>query len=168
MEALDIRKMLAEEDARCVKSRIINGLTPYFDVRELVCPHTWLRWKTRSWMFLQTPLLAALYILRTRILQAPMTVNTWRNGGDYDERGLRCNMCDIVQSKGALYLSPHCMGAAVDFTVRNMSAEEAREAIRTQWHLHSSIPIRLELDVNWVHLDVFDGAENILITEFNG
>lgn len=143
-----------------------------FDIRELVCPHTYNRWgEELSWQFLQTDLLETIYILRNQILNVPMTVNTWASGGQFDERGLRCNLCELVKSKtdrGTLYLSPHCMGAAIDFHTNEYTPEQVRNMIRQNWEKYSSIPVRIERDVNWVHIDVFDRANGNLITEFNG
>nr|DAG74273.1 MAG TPA: hypothetical protein [Caudoviricetes sp.]DAG95715.1 MAG TPA: hypothetical protein [Crassvirales sp.] len=41
-------------------------------------------------MFLSTPLLHTLLVIRRDILQKPMTIN---NSSNYTQRGLRCNMC---------------------------------------------------------------------------
>lgn len=143
-----------------------------FDICELVCPHTYNRWgEELSWQFLQTDLLETIYILRNQILNVPMIVNTWKSGGQFDERGLRCNLCELVKSKtdrGTLYLSPHCMGAAIDFHTNEYTPEQVRNMIRQNWEKYSSIPVRIERDVNWVHIDVFDRANGNLITEFNG
>lgn len=153
------------------KRILIDSIRNEFDVRELVCPHTYERWGERSWQFLQTDLLEVIRVLRHGILNVPMIVNTWASGGEYDERGLRCNLCDMVKSKpdkGVLYLSPHCMGAAIDFNTKEYDAEQVRNLIRKNWNEYSSTPIRLERNISWVHIDVFDGASNNLITEFNG
>lgn len=150
------------------KRALIEQVRANFDIRELVCPHTFDRWGSDSWQFLQADLLEVIYVLRYRLLKVPMIVNTWASGGQFDERGLRCNMCDLVKSKSSIYLSPHCMGAAIDFHTNEMTPEEIRNLIRMHWHKYSSIPIRFERDVNWVHIDVFDRANGNLITEFNG
>lgn len=153
------------------KRILIDSIRNEFDVRELVCPHTYERWGERSWQFLQADLLEVIRVLRHEILNVPMIVNTWASEGDYDERGLRCNLCDRVKLKsgrGTLYLSPHCMGAAIDFNTKEYDAEEVRNLIRKDWSKYSRTPIRLERDISWVHIDVFDGASNNLITEFNG
>lgn len=150
------------------KRALIEQVRANFDVRELVCPHTYERWGSDSWMFLQADLLEVIYVLRYRLLKVPMIVNTWASGGQFDERGLRCNMCDLVKSKSSIYLSPHCMGAAIDFHTNEMTPEEIRNLIRANWRKYSFVPIRLERDVNWVHIDVFDRGNDTLITEFNG
>lgn len=131
------------------REQIIKDLHQYFQVRELVCKHTHSKWGERSWQFLDTQFLACLLVIRRDILQAPMTCN----GGDSFQRGLRCNMCDIVKGKDRNYLSSHVLGKAGDFTVKGMTAEEARSRIRNNAHL---LPcnIRLEDGVSWLHVDV--------------
>lgn len=151
------------------KRALIEQVKANFDIRELVCPHTYERWGNElSWQFLQADLLEVIYVLRSRLLKVPMIVNTWASGGQFDERGLRCNMCEIVKSKSSIYLSPHCMGAAIDFHTNSIEPEKIRNLIRMNWRKYSFVPIRLERDVNWVHIDVFDRGNDTLITEFNG
>ena len=151
------------------KENLIRQVKANFDIRELVCPHTYERWGDElSWQFLQADLLEVIYVLRSQLLKVPMIVNTWASGGQFDERGLRCNMCELVKSKSSIYLSPHCMGAAIDFHTNSIEPEKIRNLIRMNWRKYSSVPIRLERDVNWVHIDVFDRGKDTLITEFNG
>ena len=79
-------------------------------------------------------------------------------GGRFDERGFRNNISDIVKSKtvsGSLYISPHMLGAAIDFDAKGMTAEEARNKIIQSQDL-LPCPIRLESGTNWVHIDVYD------------
>lgn len=154
------------------KADLIGMVKRKFDIRELVDPYTYDRWGEKSWMFLQYDLLQVIAELRFGILRVPMIVNTWASGGKFDERGLRSNLCDLVKSKtdkGTLYLSPHMMGAAIDFHTDKFTSEEVRNIIRKYWGVYSDLPdIRLEKDVNWVHIDVFDDGSGNRITEFNG
>lgn len=120
----------------------------FFDVDELVCNHTFLKWGEASWQFLNTDYLHTLLVVRRDILQAPMTCNY----GIMRQRGLRCNMCPLVQEKGSVYLSSHLLGKAGDFTIKGMTAEEARQKIRQNAHLLPH-PIRMEEGVSWLHID---------------
>ena len=131
------------------REQIIKDLHQFFQVRELVCEHTHSKWGERSWQFLDTYFLACLLIIRRDILQVPMTCN---NSGA-NQRGLRCNCCELVREKHAVYLSSHVLGKAGDFTVQGMTAQEARSRIRNNAHL---LPcnIRLEDGVTWLHFDV--------------
>jgi hypothetical protein len=114
-----------------------------------VCGHTFSKWGERAWQFLDTNFLACLLIIRRDILQAPMVCNH----DEADQRGLRCNRCGLVKDKSSVYLSSHVLGKAGDFTVRGLTAQEARSRIRSMAHL-LPCPIRLEGGVNWLHFDV--------------
>lgn len=132
------------------RNQIIQQLEPYFGIKELVCPHVYQKWGTRAWQFLDTDLLNCILIVRRDIVCKPMVVN---NGTQYTQRGLRCNRCQIVKEKAAVYLSSHVLGKAIDFTVPGMTAETVRRLIKTN---AGRLPcnIRLEKDVTWVHMDV--------------
>lgn len=128
---------------------IIRELHKYFQISELVCEHTHSRWGERAWQFLDTDYLHCLLIIRRDILQLPMTCN--HPGAN--QRGLRCNMCELVKEKKKAYLSSHILGKAGDFSVKGLTAQQARERIINNAHL---LPcnIRLEDKVTWLHFDV--------------
>lgn len=129
---------------------IIEQLKEFFSVDELVCPHTYAKHKEASWQFLDTDFLHCLLVIRRDILKAPMTCN---NGSSLTQRGLRCNMCQLVKGKKANYLSAHILGKAGDFTVQGMTAEEARQKIKQNAHLLPCF-VRVEGGVSWLHFDV--------------
>lgn len=52
-------------------------------------------------------------------------------------------------------MSAHNFGKAIDATVQGMTAEEARNLIIKNQVL-LPYPIRLEDNVSWLHLDVYD------------
>lgn len=131
------------------REQIIQDLHKYFQIRELVCAHTHSKWGERAWQFLDTYYLACLLVIRRDILQLPMTCN--HSGAS--QRGLRCNLCQIVKDKDKLYLSSHLFGKAGDFTVNGITAQEARSRIRNMAYL-LPCPIRMEGRVNWLHFDV--------------
>ena len=131
------------------RDTIIRELHKYFQISELVCEHTHSKWGERSWQFLDTNYLECLLIIRRDILQTPMVCNTRQQ----DQRGLRCNMCQLVFEKTGVYLSSHILGKAGDFTVEGMTAQEARSLIRNNAHL-LPCQIRMEAGVSWLHFDV--------------
>lgn len=131
------------------REKIICDLRPYFQISELVCEHTYSKWGERSWQFLDTNYLACLLVIRRDILQLPMVCN--HDGAN--QRGLRCNRCELVRDKGSVYLSSHVLGKAGDFTVQGITAQEARSRIRNMAHL-LPCPIRMEGGVSWLHFDV--------------
>lgn len=131
------------------RDKIIRELHDYFQVSELVCEHTFSKWSERSWQFLDTDFLHCLLIIRRDILQMPMICNQ----GSANQRGLRCNRCELVKGKSSVYLSSHIFGKAGDFTVKGLTAQEARSRIRNNAHL-LPCPIRMEGGVSWLHFDV--------------
>lgn len=131
------------------RESIISQLSRYFSVKELVCRHVYDRWGESAWQFLDTNYLHCLLIIRRDILKAGMTCNA----GSNDERGLRCNLCDLVKSKTKPYISAHILGKAGDFTIDGISSKEARALIKESSML-LPCKIRLEGDVSWLHFDV--------------
>lgn len=144
------------------RDEIIRELHKFFQIRELVCPHTHSEWGERSWQFLDTAFLHNLLVIRRDILKTPMTCNH----GTQLQRGLRCNMCELVSQKDEVYLSSHVLGKAGDFTVKGMTAEEARRRIKDNAHL-LPYPLRMEAGVSWLHFDVLPQYEiNVKVYEF--
>lgn len=136
------------------RDRLITECGKFFSVKELVCDHTYARWGEKSWQFLDTDFLHVLLIIRRDILQVPMTCN---HDGAH-QRGLRCNMCDLVKEKTRNYLSSHILGKAGDFTCKGLTAQQARERIKANANL---LPcnIRIEDKVTWLHFDVLPQYE---------
>lgn len=133
---------------------IIKELQKYFSVKELVCEHTYKVFGETSWQFLSTALLHTILVVRRDILQVPMSIN----GTGFTQRGLRCNICQLVKDKtlkGQIYVSAHLTGNAIDFDAKGFTAEQARAKIKEKQAL-LFFKIRLEDNVNWVHLDVYD------------
>lgn len=128
----------------------------FFGIKELVCPDVYERFGESAWQFLDARLLHTLYVIR-EIVGRPVIVNNWAKGGNYSQRGLRCNVCSIVREKTSLekvYVSAHLQGKAVDFHVPGMTSEEVRRFIK-EIRLQLPYPIRIERDTDgWVHIDM--------------
>lgn len=137
------------------RSEIIERLKVYFDIRELVCPHTYKEFGERAWNFYRTEHLHTILFLREDLFKKPMICNNYHRGGRFDERGNRCNMCPIVKVKQKAYLSPHCSFAGNDFDVIGYTAQEARDKIIESESL-LPYPVRIEDKVNWLHIDCYD------------
>ena len=133
------------------RNEIIDAVHEYFKIQELVCPHILAKWGERSWQFLDTVYLETLLVIRKDILQRPMTCNS----SNLTQRGVRCNLCQLVKEKDSVYMSAHILGKAGDFTVSGMSAEEARKKIISCAELLPH-PIRMEAGVSWLHYDVLE------------
>lgn len=149
------------------RKEIISELSNYFKVSDLVCSHTFLKFGDKSWQFLQTELLHTILVLRTEIIKVPMFVNF----ADKRQRGLRCNICQLVKEKtnlNQIYLSAHVNGAAIDFNANRLTAEQCRNLILKNSDL-LPYPIRIEKDVTWVHIDVYDDhLSDEKIVQFSG
>lgn len=139
------------------RKEIITQLKEFFDVSELVCNHTYSVWKERSWQFLDIEYLLTLLIIRRDILKVGMYINS----EGMTQRGLRCNICQIVKEKtkaNTCYLSAHVLGKGCDFTTQEFTADQCRAKMISNKDL---LPcnIRLEKDVSWVHFDILPFSE---------
>lgn len=130
------------------REEILKAIKPYFELSELVCDHVLSKFGEKAWDFLDTDLLWTLLIVRRDIIKMPM----WCNSKTQHQRGLRCNRCQLVKDSRVAYLSAHVQGKAVDLTVVGMKAEAVRAKIKANASL-LPVPIRLEADVNWTHID---------------
>ena len=151
------------------RSQIITEIKNYFKLQELVCPHVYRRYGERAWQFLSTTFLHTLLIVRRDIIQNPMVCNNYHKGGLSGARGLRCNMCNETQkhtAKGESYVSAHIAGEGADFTLPGITAQAARDKIAQQAN-KLPYPIRLERDVSWLHLDVYDSNNGQIISYFS-
>lgn len=135
------------------REEILKEIKRFFDVDELVCDHTYAKWGEKAWNFLDTNLLWVLLILRRDIIKLPL----YCNGKKAHQKGLRCNMCDLVKSKRVVYLSSHVLGKAVDLTcgVPSMTAEKMRQLVKDNAEKFPC-KVRIEAGVSWLHIDVLD------------
>jgi hypothetical protein len=132
----------------------------YFSLDELVCPEIYKHFGDVAWQFFDSRLLITIDTLRQK-LGRRITVNDWQVHGQFTQRGFRCLQCQLVKDAiktNQLYVSPHMTGQAIDFDVEGMVAEEVRQYIIKNQSLWP-YPIRLEADVNWIHMDTRD-ADN--------
>lgn len=148
---------------------LISKLKEFFDIKELVCSHTYEKFGSKSWQFLDRDLLEALLIVRRDILKMPMVVNNYHTGGDFSQRGFRCNICRIPKDKtlkGQLYLSAHCNGAAIDFDAKGLTVSEVHQKIKDNTVL-LPCKVRMEANVTWNHLDVYSDPSKDKFSEFS-
>ena len=151
------------------RNELIKKLKNNFDIRELVCKHCYDKFGENAWQFISLKLLSTLYVLRYKIFNKPITINNWHCGGSLSQRGLRCNLCQLVKDKTSVYVSAHCLGKAIDFNVQGINSSEVFDVIKQNINKFK-YPIRLEKDTDgWTHIDVYQPylSEANLI-EFNG
>ena len=129
-------------------------MSVYFNIEEMVCHDVYKAFGQQAWSFFDPRLLITLDRIR-EVINKPIIINNWKSGGKFDERGFRCTNCELVKksiAEGQISVSPHMTGQAVDFDVVGLLSEEVRNWIVVKRNLWP-YPIRLEADVNWVHLD---------------
>ena len=138
----------------------IQNIKRYFALPELVGREVASKYGEFAWAFFDPRLLEVILWLHEG-LGIPLVCNT----KDLQQRGLRTNMSPLVQEKtkaGKMYLSAHCLGKGVDLSSSKMSARDMRKWIRQ--HIDECPhPIRMEKDVNWLHIDVMNTTENKLV-----
>lgn len=155
------------------EEQILTEIKHYFNIKELVGPATYQKYGDRAWFFFNFRALETLLILRKNINRR-ITVNNWHRNGNFSQRGLRTNIQSIVRKKTAksmLYISAHILGAAFDFDVEGMTAEEVRNWI-VQHQGYFPHKMRLEhkkknVPINWVHLDTIFEKKKPKIYLFN-
>lgn len=158
-----------------LRENIIEELKEFFCIEELVDKVTFKRDGERAWRYFHTDLLRVLLFIRFNIDKS-MTINDWKWGGRFSQRGLRTNICSIVKGKtlkGKLYLSAHSLGMGLDFDVKGMTADEVRDWIQS---VEDSLPRKIRLEhkfaksgktITWVHIDVFFENKNPKVYLFN-
>lgn len=152
---------------------IIDELRNYFAIHELVGPRTFNKYGDRAFRFFSTEALYALLITRKN-LDRKMTINNWKWGGKFSQRGLRTNVQNLFRQmfkSFKLYLSGHVLGEAFDFDVEGMTAPEVRQWIQDNQHLY---PMKIRLEnlkngkpINWTHLDTIQEEHNPKVYLFN-
>ena len=148
----------------------MKKITDYFCIEELVDKTVFDKYGQSAWKFIDETIIETLIIIREGI-GFPMTINNWKWGGSFSQRGLRTNMSSLVKNKTSLYLSAHIFGKAVDFDVQGMTAVEVREWIVANADLFPH-KVRLERNmngkpINWVHCDCLSDDSKPKIYQFD-
>jgi len=114
----------------------------FFKAYELV-PREIYQTKTEDEIFamFNPAILRAIDRIRQRL--GKVTINNWKNGGSFSQRGFRTH-----PKTG----SQHCIGNGLDFDVAGMTAKQVRNYIKYHEKEFPEIK-RMEDDVSWVHID---------------
>lgn len=151
------------------RDEVLREIKQYFDIEELVCNHVLERWGEDAWQFLDTIFLANLLRLRRDVIQRPMYCNNHKKG--VYQRGLRCNLCELVKEKDRPYLSAHVLGKGADFSIEGVVDARDMEYMRKRVRLLPGAfisPIRMEKNTSWLHFDVMPNPYGQKIYEFEG
>lgn len=147
-----------------------DRIKKYFQIHELVDEDVYNKWRESAWKFIDDKLIETLLVIREG-LDKPMTINNWKWGGNFSQRGLRHNRSPLVIGKKGVYLSAHMLGKAADFDVKGMTAEEVREWIEEN---EDMFPHKVRLEhklkgkiIGWCHIDVYDDPSNPKVYKFN-
>lgn len=147
-----------------------KSIKDYFDIQELVCKDVYHKFGEKAWEFFDPRLLETLLFIREAIGK-PIYINNWQINGNLQQRGLRCNLCNIVDAKTASnipYISAHIQGQAVDFNVQGETSEQTRQWIVNNKH-RLPYPLRMELDTpTWTHIDVRNHSLTEKLVTFKG
>ena len=138
-------------------------------VKEIVCPHTYSKYGDNAIRFIDKDLIAVLDVVRNKILKCPIIIN---NGSTLTQRGLRCNICQLVADKtknGKLYLSGHNLGKACDFHCPRYSIAQIHKLIKENANL---LPCNIRLESiedapTWCHIDVMNYGQKEKVYVFN-
>ena len=139
----------------------------YFKIQELVSRDTYNARGEKAWQLFDYRALVTLEWLRKNL--GSCTVNNWLWGGDFSESGLRTYEFYMQQGfnraqayeKISKSHSQHKYGRAFDCKFSNISAEDARQWIKDNWHKSGfDWAITLEEGVSWLHFDVRNQKEN--------
>ena len=80
---------------------LIAKAKKYFCIEELVDSTVYNKYGDSAWKFIDSFALECLLVVREG-LGKPMTVNNWKWGGRFSQRGLRDNMSALVKNKSKL------------------------------------------------------------------
>lgn len=131
---------------------MIQYVPRYFKAHEIVPKSVHDRFGDASVQFFDPRILRAADMLRD--LFGPITINNWRDGGTFDERGLRVYGGDQFAQRPT---SMHCFGKALDLVFKNVTPGEVRTWMKTnKTHVSAILEVaRVEEETpTWVHIDV--------------
>jgi hypothetical protein len=135
----------------------------HFVLQELVPKEVFDVLGEKAWILLDGRILWTLDALRDKIGVA-LTVNDWSSGGNFQQRGFRTVAIDARYSQ-------HMRGAAADFDIQGIAADDFRQRVRGG-HFGKELKYitRIEDNVNWIHIDTadVDRRANNGIIFFNG
>lgn len=147
------------------KAELISEVSKFFKLQELVCAHTYNKFGSNAWRFIDERQLATIVAIRRDILKVGLVCNDYPFGGGNTQRGLRCNMCPIVKTKtntSQCYQSAHLHGKANDFVSSKMTAQQMRDLIVENADL-LPYPVRLEDGVTWLHIDTENDTDKKVV-----
>ena len=123
-----------------------------FITQELIPPSLFQRYGDQSIRYFDIRILEVLERIREWV-DAPMTINNWHRQGNRQWSGIR-----TPDSPYYSLGSAHSWGLAFD-AVGDWEPDDVRAAILSE-QLMLPHPVRLELGVSWLHVDVMNISGN--------
>lgn len=123
----------------------------YFKLYELL-PKSLYKDEEQGWELIDERLLRTIDVVR-EIVGKPLYVNTWKNGGNRNYSCVRTQDCKEYNYGSYHTLRDDRKVMACDMVCNAMNADEIRRLIKENVD-KLPYPIRLELNVSWVHVDV--------------
>lgn len=140
-------------------NRLRSYRPKWFKPWELVSKAAWSKRRESVMLGMDAKLLITIDTLRELLEEidpskAVLICNDWNFGGNRQYSGLR-----LPTDKHYSEFSAHSRGQAVDLVSRHYSAERLRKIIIDNRERFPYLT-RMEKDVNWLHLDVFNLPES--------
>lgn len=140
--------------------RLRSYTSKWFQPCELVSREAWRKRGAKVILGIDTRLLITIDTLREILEEinpskAALLCNDWLYGGGRQYSGLR-----LPDDKYYTEFSAHSRGKAVDLISRHYTAEQLRQIILDNRERFPYLT-RMEKDVNWLHLDVFNLSESV-------
>lgn len=131
----------------------------HFKLYELVPENYYNKYGEKCWQLLDVRALMVIDAIRRTY--GPMKCNTWINGGNRTQSGLRV--------QGQKYYKPrsqHSFGRAFDLISTSFTAEEIRSDLKDSGISKLGLPdwidsITFEDNVSWIHVDVRNNSKGL-------
>jgi len=135
-----------------------------FHLEEFVSKAIFNKWGQASQWFVDPSIISLAQFYRD-YFGYPITINNWKNGGKFGQRGFR-----EPASKVGASLSQHRFGRAFDCNISNVTPDEARKAILDNKNKFMAKGLTTIEDgaysPTWIHSDIrWTGGSNIKIVK---
>lgn len=135
-----------------------------FYFHELVPIEIYNRYGDNSRWFIRPEIISLAEFYRS-YFDAPVTINNWYWGGDWQWRGYRTPQCSV----GSKY-SQHRLGCAIDMNIKGITPDEIRNEIMANQDIFMNEGLTTlehkDYAPTWVHSDIRNtGLKEILIVK---
>ncbi len=120
----------------------------FFKIHELIPQHIFSTYKSYAWKFIDPRLIETIDMLKKYFPNGTITINNYYWGGNRKWSGLRTPISPDYSET-----SQHSFGRAVDCIFSDYDVEAVRQFIISNPALFSHVK-GVELDVDWLHIDV--------------